>query len=431
MRRPSVRVQFLLLLLYQPQNVSSSGAGCADKLDCSLNGICSSSTATCTCHSGWVGEHCERLDVQPTPPDLAGQRAYPPSNGTASWGGNTVFDPHSGRWHMFVSPVAKHCGMDCWNTQQYIQHAVSKNVSGPYVNDATGGGVVQPLMSTNPQAVVTTNGSVIVAHIGRGHPFPQPSLKVWTNCSGGSTPCCHGPSNRWAFAIASSGSSPHSPSPGCVHAGKPCTIMWPSADAGFLAGSGFSGPWVAHRSAMPTPRVPTVRPWPFKVGSGMPSFDNPSPVVLHNGTLLMMHVLRIAQGGANTANFAAIARNDNWSDDKGWKPVIGENFAHGMVTTDTPYRGAACNDSTGVLVDGHKFRCPAVSEDPFFWQDGCVLTRHCLAMLLRSELPCGCWVDAAGKVTFMHFSTTTARPTPLVKTRSIGGSHRTMHTLRQ
>jgi hypothetical protein len=84
----------------------------------------------------------------------------------------------------------------------------------------------------------------------------------------------------------------------------------------------------------------------------------------------MMHVLRIEQDGKNTANFAAIARNDNWADDKGWTPVTGGDFARGMITTNTPYRGAGCNVSTGVVVNGRKFRCPTVSEDPFFWQDG-------------------------------------------------------------
>ena len=353
-------------------SVPRATAACATSLDCSLNGACSSSSV-CECHDSWRGQHCERLDVQPTAPSLTAQRAYPPANGTASWGGNAVYDSQTKLWHLFVSPVAHSCGMDCWNTQQYIQHAVSKAVAGPYV-DAPGGGVVQPLMSTNPQAAVAPNGSVIVAHIGRGQPLPQPALQVWTNCSGGVTPCCHGPSASAAaaaaeIAAASAAPPPPGPSPGCTNAGKPCTIMWPSADTGFLAGDSFDGPWTKHMSTFHTPPSPSVRPWPFAVGTGMPSFDNPSPLMLKNGTLLMMHVLRIAQAGANTANFAAIARNDNWADDKGWRPIAGEDFARGMITTNTPFRGAGCNASTGVVVDGHRFRCPAVSEDPFFWQD--------------------------------------------------------------
>ena len=103
---------------------------------------------SCTCDAGWIGAQCETLNIQPTKPSLAALRAYPPANGTASWGGNSVYDPQAKMWHLFVSPVSNHCGMDCWNTQQYIQHAVSKYVAGPYANDVVDGGIVLSLMST-------------------------------------------------------------------------------------------------------------------------------------------------------------------------------------------------------------------------------------------------------------------------------------------
>merc|ERR1719174_2411358 len=80
------------------------------------------------------------------------------------------------------------CGMQCWNTQQYVQHAVSSHVQGPY----QAADVTQPYMSTNPQAVLTHNGSILLAHIDRGRPVP--GMPPWTNCTAGATPCCHGPS---------------------------------------------------------------------------------------------------------------------------------------------------------------------------------------------------------------------------------------------
>ena len=51
------------------------------------------------------------------------QRAYPSADGSSSWGGNAV--ELDGAWHLYVSPVALACGMECWNSQQYIRHAVS------------------------------------------------------------------------------------------------------------------------------------------------------------------------------------------------------------------------------------------------------------------------------------------------------------------
>ena len=339
---------------------------CDNDLDCMLNGQCQNHL--CRCDAGWTGELCERLDVMPTEPELSKQRAYPPQNGTASWGGNPLQDVKTGAWHLYVSPVANQCGMECWNTQQYIQHAVSTTgVQGPYHN-AANGGTVQSLMSTNPQAALTKNGSVLVAHIGRGKPLPNPGLQPWSNCTGGSTPCCHGPSELRSVISSVSSSSP-SPSPGCTNAGAPCTIMWPSAATGILSAPSFDGPWTDHVDTIPVPQNPEVRPWPMASKSGLPPLDNPSPVVLENGTLLVMHVLRIAQAEKNTANFVAIARNQDWANDKGWEPVVGTDFARPMISTSTPYRGS-CNASWGVVTpSGRRLRCPQVSEDPYFWQD--------------------------------------------------------------
>jgi hypothetical protein len=78
---------------------------CTDDLGCSLNGACRN--GTCTCDSGWLGLHCERLDLLPA--DL--RHGYNHLSGhendngsTSSWGA-TQLRGDDGLYHTFVGEM--------------------------------------------------------------------------------------------------------------------------------------------------------------------------------------------------------------------------------------------------------------------------------------------------------------------------------------
>ena len=88
---------------------------CNTDEDCSLNGICQLSTATCLCDAAWGGDVCSTLNLLPVPADPAAAVAvaYPPPddfNTTTSWGGSVV-KAEDGLYHMFAAEMLNSCGM--------------------------------------------------------------------------------------------------------------------------------------------------------------------------------------------------------------------------------------------------------------------------------------------------------------------------------
>jgi hypothetical protein len=89
---------------------------CTSDNDCSLNGACVQSSGhrppfewLCDCDKGWTGDCCGKLDIDPTPTVAYGYGGPTAPPGTSSWGGGPpVFD--GGKWHLFVSELAGHCG---------------------------------------------------------------------------------------------------------------------------------------------------------------------------------------------------------------------------------------------------------------------------------------------------------------------------------
>jgi parallel beta-helix repeat protein len=318
-------------------HVHGGGGPCKEDEDCMLAGLCTA--GKCVCDEGWTGPLCTRLRIQPTAASVEAQRAWPPENGSSSWGGNPIYDPIDQTWHLYCSPVAKQCGMQSWNHQQYIQHAKSTTgVTGRY-EDA---GVALPLFSTCPQVQRAPNGSIVILHEGTGQPPPLPwHVPVWTNCTGGTTPCCQpgctvggtpGCSKPPLPAVEQQAPPPPPrwpATPGCVtgHAirkadeNRSCVITWPgTGTCGMLVADGFGGPYRQFNDSVETPKNYWVQPvrvihrfgrfltasllrfashpveslcltcccrdqWPFKPHTGLPRLVNPSPLMLPNGIL--------------------------------------------------------------------------------------------------------------------------------------------------
>ena len=93
---------FLLGVAVSHAVAAAAAATCSSDLDCQLNGVCQS--GTCHCDAAWSGASCESLRLSP------GHLAYAPEDATAWGGGPPVLDPITGKWVLFVTEIALHCG---------------------------------------------------------------------------------------------------------------------------------------------------------------------------------------------------------------------------------------------------------------------------------------------------------------------------------
>ena len=156
--------------------------------DCSLNGVCESSS--CTCDSGWVGDDCGTLDLSPA---TRGTGYNLTALGTSSWGGKIVRDPaNSSKWHLFAAEFTDHCGLDYWAPMSRIIRAESAQPEGPFVFAAEVAGT----FAHNPTVVYSDAAKLfLLYHIGC--PFAQPST-----CEAPKFSCGAGDSNNGESGIS-------------------------------------------------------------------------------------------------------------------------------------------------------------------------------------------------------------------------------------
>ena len=133
--------------------VSTTIGQCRTDLDCSLNGLCSSASGTCTCDRPWTGDRCQTLQLAPGLPGLYGKPLCAYHGGTAnttSWGGSVVHAPEDGKFYMWVAEMVNNCTMGEWETNSEVVLAVSpKSPLGPFEKVKT---IIEP-WAHNPQAI--------------------------------------------------------------------------------------------------------------------------------------------------------------------------------------------------------------------------------------------------------------------------------------
>ena len=130
----------LPLLLLRAAALARASSG---EPDCQLNGAAPPGSAHCVCDRGWKGAACGQLDVA-AEPAVAYGAGSPLAENHSSWGGGPpVFDGK--QWHLFVSEIAAHCGMQCWSRLSQATHAVSASPTGPFRRR----GVVIPTQTHN------------------------------------------------------------------------------------------------------------------------------------------------------------------------------------------------------------------------------------------------------------------------------------------
>ena len=154
--------------------MASAKPDCTTAADCSYNGHCVAS-GTCLCLSQWRGPRCETLNLLPANKNAGYQSPHgKPTNKTSSWGGSILFDDSDGKWHMFAAEMAAECGIDYWEPNSRVVHAVSDAADGPFTYSAT---VMQPF-AHEPNAVRAPDGSWVIYMTLR-----HPSGPLF-NCSG-------------------------------------------------------------------------------------------------------------------------------------------------------------------------------------------------------------------------------------------------------
>jgi hypothetical protein len=125
-----------------------------------------------------MGSDCGVLDVLPAaaPDGALFRRAN-----TSSWCASTVRDD-AGVWHAYVSVFADHCGLNSWQANSQLVHAVSAGgPAGPFVNDT----VIRLPFSHNPKvARDPVSREYLLFHIGCG----DNQTRRYGPCAGGVTP---------------------------------------------------------------------------------------------------------------------------------------------------------------------------------------------------------------------------------------------------
>ena len=89
-------------------HINAMARACSTDLDCSLNGVCDSTSHLCACDPWWHGFQCQYLTI--TPAAAGGAYGYDGAFNVTSWGGNAV--QQGGKWHGYFTEMAgAACGL--------------------------------------------------------------------------------------------------------------------------------------------------------------------------------------------------------------------------------------------------------------------------------------------------------------------------------
>lgn len=111
--------------------LAAAGPACKADEDCSLNGVCDTTSGTCACDAGWTSSDCGVLDLRPAKVGGGYNRT---DEGTSSWGSRIMRDPKDhGLHHLFAAEFSHGCGLDYWAPYSRIIRAESRSgPAGPY-----------------------------------------------------------------------------------------------------------------------------------------------------------------------------------------------------------------------------------------------------------------------------------------------------------
>jgi len=300
MRPPPLPILPLLLLplLLAPSALAQPPPPCASDWECSLNGVCSPSTGACACDAPWVdGESgaCAHLAIAPAPISACGPACAYHGNTTdlsgapvnsSTWGAR-VLRAADGSFRMAVNEYAFGCGLSQWRSNSQIAWTRAAGPLGPFEKL---GVAVEP-WATNPAVFAAPGGALVVVTCGGGFECAIGATTTTNNntpaCNNGAPCPCVGPP------------------PGRCHYVQPSAnatnvMHWAPSLAAADGGGGF--PWAPHNATLVN----------FTLGQWIPDLVNPSPLVLPNGTVLIMAHSAGTGGGGPVILKSVAGGDDGW-----------------------------------------------------------------------------------------------------------------------
>ena len=327
---------------------AAAGTDCATELDCSLNGACDAASGACACDKGWAGATCDTLHLDPTAHVAYG---YTNTSSVSSWGGGPpVHDAATGKYHLFVSEIAAHCGMSTWARMSQSVHAVATAVEGPYARAADDNPIIPTVSHNTIYAYSAPDKTHLIYTIFEGT-SPQ-SCNPYLACTSGTTPGGEGlhPPAGWPAANCTGGPGAR----GVLHYSKSLDGPWTSA-----------GP-ITYKYSNPggVPRPPNA------------GTSNPAPYVFPNGTVLLLgrgkDSIRNSSGTFKQHNIF-LYRAPSWNATYEWVPSDGVGGALNVgagndgPSTEDPvlYRGRR---GFHIIFHSHPDLTHAWSEDGLRWR---------------------------------------------------------------
>ena len=117
-----------VLVAAQAPGYPNGGGPCETEWDCSLGGVCNSTSLTCVCDAWVTGSNCDLLNLAP-PVDANAGLQVP---GYFAWGGHSLLSPSDGLYHGLYSFMCRHATLGEWTTKSSIWHATATTPTGPY-----------------------------------------------------------------------------------------------------------------------------------------------------------------------------------------------------------------------------------------------------------------------------------------------------------
>ena len=266
----------------------AAASACTGDTDCQLNGACTN--GVCVCDKGWKSANCGILNLDGNANYLYGYNA---TSNFSSWGGGPPVLGPNGKYHLYISEIAAHCGMSTWSRMSTSSHAISDKVNGPYTK-------VKTIVGTESHNTIYVYSPVNKMHLiytiktGTSPESCNPYLK----CANGTTPGGHAlhPPAGWA----------------------PSTCSGPGGYGVIHSATDVNGPWTnaGAFAVAPLPKRPDTA-----------GTSNPSPYIFPNGTVLLIgrgkDATRYPNGTVERHHNIFLYRAPHWNATYEWVPSDG------------------------------------------------------------------------------------------------------------
>ena len=290
---PLAAPPWLRLLLAAP--AAALALPCATDWDCALNGECVA--GACVCDAPWVdgeGGACAALDMLPAAITACGPACAFHGNTTSlagdavnssTWGARVLRAADGSGFRMAVNEYAFGCGLNTWRSNSQIAWATAATPLGPFRKL----GVAVPFWATNPTVFATPSGGLAIVTCGGGSVCAIGAASTPSNntpeCNNGvQCPCVGPPPGRCHYVQPSANAT---------------NVFHVAED---LASADTSFPWAPLNVTLVN----------FTLGQWIPDLVNPSPLVLANGTVLIM-VHSAGTGGGGPVILRSVAGGaDGW-----------------------------------------------------------------------------------------------------------------------